>query len=1008
MTAPKPERNRRFAVLAMVSAAVIVLAVSAGGAWWWLSQPAAIEPMDKLAKGKQDDDRNPLGKKQDDIPDDAPEREDERPELYDLVAAPNSGSKDKGSVNVFTLKQPLAPPVEPEVPAAAIELPQPRVEIDLPSQVSDMIPAVGGRLLVLPAFRQNKIYLVDLQQQKVVKTLERKNHVLVAAGLDKLIIYDPTTREIERWSLATFEKEATSPFDFPDQIVAVGMGAASRGPMLVLLRGRKSSPYDSAKAVLVDIQAMKPLEVDFAAQRVEFRGDKIRASTDGSAFSVFGGNNDGTVLVQLGGDRVVATGLYGRWNLPGHDGRHVFTDHAVLRDGERTLSTRGSSVPAIQGDLFTSYRGWAMPAPPGGGRDGLAKVPVHHVGASAPVLFLDEIEYPSENDLMDSKDGSRPIPVAIDRRVQLMPDLQVAAHIDLPQTKVVLHRFDWRERLKASKLDPFLVLSTPPRFGAKGKRFEYQVEAVSSRGGAKLALELGPPGMKLSTTGRVQWDVPADFAARSAAATVSVRDSTGRTINHPFEVEVVAEWPSWARAPAALPADQGVFAEARKDEPSAPNRETPRCHPAKFEGDKVVVDLPSTPYWAIPAGNGRYLLVHLANVGKLVQFDVCEAKVVREIALPEYASFAAGAEKLLVLLPGSGMLLRYDLQTGKREKAATSPVPKDCQVLAMGHASKGPLLMSDGIDDYFVDPDSFRIYRYPNTNAERRSFGMGRHEASADGRVFTSWSGHLGSAWARSTVLSGRNATTFTSHEMPYRDLYPSVDGNWLRTGAGSLFKDGRYVGKSPEFLDLANAEVPALQGAYFIKTVEHEKKFRLHLGADARPLAQLPPAIPARARGLVRTFFNPEAQVVVQVERNPKGAVPDDPLNKSDVNRAPDNTGRIVLHRFDPDKAVADAGTNYLVVVSAPPTSVRQGRTFNYPIEAKSLKGNIEYRLERGPEGMAVDAAGKVTWKAPRDFDRPEVEVAIQLKDASGLETSHAFQLAILGHDGKKIEAKQ
>ena len=68
--------------------------------------------------------------------------------------------------------------------------------------------------------------------------------------------------------------------------------------------------------------------------------------------------------------------------------------------------------------------------------------------------------------------------------------------------------------------------------------------------------------------------------------------------------------------------------------------------------------------------NMGYQILHLARAGKLAIFDVNEAKVVKELPAPEDLKFAAGLDKLVIALPGSKTLQRWDLNTFELEKTA--------------------------------------------------------------------------------------------------------------------------------------------------------------------------------------------------------------------------------------------------------------------------------------------------------------------------------------------------
>jgi hypothetical protein len=54
------------------------------------------------------------------------------------------------------------------------------------------------------------------------------------------------------------------------------------------------------------------------------------------------------------------------------------------------------------------------------------------------------------------------------------------------------------------------------------------------KGGVRYELESRPKGMRLSPSGRLTWDVPADFAEGEATVILTLRDASGREVFHSF------------------------------------------------------------------------------------------------------------------------------------------------------------------------------------------------------------------------------------------------------------------------------------------------------------------------------------------------------------------------------------------------------------------------------------------------------------------------------------------
>src|SRR5262249_41177318 len=85
---------------------------------------------------------------------------------------------------------------------------------------------------------------------------------------------------------------------------------------------------------------------------------------------------------------------------------------------------------------------------------------------------------------------------------------------------------------------------------------------------------------------------------------------------------------------------------------------------APLERDRVVRRLDAPVRDLAVGGGGRYFILHLTQLGKLAVFDVNEAKVVRLLPAPDSRlKLAAGLDKLVVVLPSTGSVQRWDLKT---------------------------------------------------------------------------------------------------------------------------------------------------------------------------------------------------------------------------------------------------------------------------------------------------------------------------------------------------------
>jgi hypothetical protein len=108
-------------------------------------------------------------------------------------------------------------------------------------------------------------------------------------------------------------------------------------------------------------------------------------------------------------------------------------------------------------------------------------------------------------------------------------------------------------------------------------------------------------------------------------------------------------------------------------------------------------------------------------------------------------------------------------------------------------------------------------------------------------------------------------------------------------------------------------------------------------------------------------------------------------------------STDELIVHPFDFDALLAKSATDFLAVLSDPPTVALAGGTFEYAPVVKSRKGGAKVRLDAGPDGMALGADGRLTWAVPVAAVGDQLGVVLTVSDASGREQFHAFKLTVV-----------
>jgi hypothetical protein len=345
-------------------------------------------------------------------------------------------------------------------------------------------------------------------------------------------------------------------------------------------------------------------------------------------------------------------------------------------------------------------------------------------------------------------------------------------------------------------------------------------------------------------------------------------------------------------------------------------------------------------------------------------------------------------------MPDKKLVQRWNLATFELEVTAPLPVQAKIYSAVMGSASDGPLVVGGpemrnglGLPLRFIDVRSLQETDL-NVVDERQAIGMvGTHpqhphvmRISPDGRVIGMWNIGLRPSGLQSVVREGDTLRVYYEHES-VGHVVPGPDGRTLYTGAGLYTAEGKKIGKEG-----ASAAFPALHGDLYLSWVG----WVVHRTGDTRPLLALqglegmPVPDPFRRDTLPmdkRVFFIPQGKLIVTI---------------------PETGDKLHLQRFDLDEALETSGIDYLLVTSQPPHRFKPGKRLNYQMAVKSKKGGVKYKLESGPQGMAVSPSGQVTWSVPADYAGREENVIITVSDAAGQEIFHTFRIVQPNKDGE------
>lgn len=430
-------------------------------------------------------------------------------------------------------------------------------EVELSSPAAAACVGGGGRFLILHLPADRHLAVFDATRAAVVRTIPVASPaVLFAAGSDELVVVDPGTRAVERWSLTTFGREATGELPTTKNLspVAVAMGSESRGPLLV-----QAVDFPRlGERFLFDVTAMREVPGTRTGDGLVGAAPRnvLRAAPDGLAFTLTSGIMNRSSFLALGGAGVVESPCpwFSRSQppLPSGDGDTVLgPGDAADRTGKRVVTPApgGSPVwhlPAAHGPLHLVV----AERPAADGKTGV-RVTVHPPRDPNPLFVLPALAS------IDSLCDGPPAKWQFDQSVFLVPGARLLAVLPKGRDRLSLHRVDVDARMGEARAN-YLFVATRPPAAVPGHRFEYPIGVQSSPGGVKFRLAIGPPGMAISPDGRLTWDVPAGLSA-PARVVVTISNAAGQSVLHRLEL-----------MPAAVPGSGPVVVRPPTGPPGGP------------------------------------------------------------------------------------------------------------------------------------------------------------------------------------------------------------------------------------------------------------------------------------------------------------------------------------------------------------------------------------------------------------------------------------------------------
>lgn len=259
----------------------------------------------------------------------------------------------------------VAKPVVPKT--ASFE--QDILEIATLHVIGQVIPCQAGQLLLLNHQQHQKISVLNVSTGKIIKTIDvNERQALVAGGHDFFVVYQPKANTLTRYSATTFEIEEIH-IRQGEEIVTLGMGTASNGPLICHLKYdiRRSRNWEQSfeflnpKLMKADAYKIDNVTGGFP---IGFMGKPVdlSVSANGAVFSPSTrGASSGGNIGMFSDDQIKRFYKFGGrdGSLVSHDGKFIFTENQILTtDLNPAMAPLGGGfnktylVPAVNGPEY--------------------------------------------------------------------------------------------------------------------------------------------------------------------------------------------------------------------------------------------------------------------------------------------------------------------------------------------------------------------------------------------------------------------------------------------------------------------------------------------------------------------------------------------------------------------------------------------------------------------------------------------------------------------------------
>jgi len=409
----------------------------------------------------------------------------------------------------------------------------------LPAAINSVTAAAGGRYYLLYLGAVGQIAVFDVEAAEVIRYLEvgaatasgapadgTTAPLLIAGAGEYFVTVDPASSTISRWSLRSFKLEKIETLGPALLPYAAAMGAAGNGPLLVAAGSGHH---------LYDLQTLLPVKLEDTAGYLKVKAGpatRVRASSNGRVFASNAGSlreANAMLRFEVQSGRVISKAFPASFTsvaLPDYDGSTIFSSRGQFSSSwhlERTMETRDAAgprsvvLPSVRGDFHLKIR---VPK-------NQSSLPA--AGSEADLATqLQLVTFPGRGitpvEVGDLEDGRKlllayntyrikpeQLGLPIDQRFFISAPAGIYGYVPLSGDRIEVRKLRV-EPLLEKRTTPYLfILSTPPATIRAGTELTYQLKVLTNSPGLTYSTQKTIPGLKISTTGKLTWKLPASL-----------------------------------------------------------------------------------------------------------------------------------------------------------------------------------------------------------------------------------------------------------------------------------------------------------------------------------------------------------------------------------------------------------------------------------------------------------------------------------------------------------------